>query len=113
MPVTTNDGLRALAVLTIVCTGTALQNPPANASAAELHSIEGLCGASHVNSSITYNVDDEAWNQLRTITPFNTDFPCPAQIFLRHAQDHTEPPTGSPIPEYVAPSLRGVRAEPF
>ena len=35
-----------------------------------------------------------------TITSFNADFLCPAQIFLRHAQDHTEPPAGSvSIPE--------------
>ena len=92
------NALRVLAVLGIMCSGTALQSRaplPANEKTTELLSIQVLCGASHVNSSITYNVDDEAWNQLRTIMPFNTDFLCRAQLFLRHAQDHTEPPAGS------------------
>ena len=95
-------GLRALAVLGIMCSGAAVQgSPPANEKTTELLSIQVLCGASHVNSSITYitYIDAQACSQLRsTITPFNTDFTCP-QIFLRHAQDHTEPPAGSPIPE--------------
>ena len=98
-------GLRALAVLGIMCSGAAVQgSPPISADGAELDFIEALCGASHANLSITYNVDAHACSQqlrsqLRsTITPFNTDFLC-AQIFLRHAQDHTEPPAGSPIPE--------------
>ena len=96
-----NGGLRSLAI-GILCSGAAVQgSPPDSAGGAELHSIEALCGASHVNSSITYSDDAQACSQLRsTITPFNTDFLCPAQIFLRHAQDHTEPPTGSvSIPE--------------
>eukprot|EP01045_Picozoa_sp_COSAG04_P009295 COSAG04_NODE_534_length_12949_cov_5.651673_6_plen_341_part_00 len=102
-------GLRALAMLGIMCSGTALQSRaplPANEKTTELLSIEVLCGASHVNSSITYIDDAQACSQLHSaITPFNTDFTCPSQIFLRRAQDHTEPPAGSPIPEYVTHPL--------
>ena len=96
-----NGGLRSL-IIGILCSGAAVQgSPPVSADGAELHSIEALCGASPLNLSITYSDDAQACSQLRsTITPFNTDFPCPAQIFLRHAQNHPEPPTGSvSIPE--------------
>ena len=95
-----NGGLRSL-IIGILCSGAAVQgSPPDSAGGAELHSIEALCGASHVNSSITYSDDAQACSQPRSIAPFNTDLSCPAQIFLCHAQDHTKPPTGSvPIPE--------------
>ena len=91
------DGLRALTVLGIVCSG-ALQSralPLTNEDITELLATEVLCGANHASSSIAYSVDDQACSM-----PFNTDFLCPTQIFLRHAQDHTEPPAGSvSIPE--------------
>ena len=93
-----NGGLRSLA-LGILCSGAAVQgSPPLSADGAELHSIEALCGASHVNSSITYIDDAQACSQLHsTIAQINAEFLCPiAQIFLHHAHDHTEPPT---IPE--------------
>ena len=94
-------GLRALTVLGIVCSG-ALQSralPSANEDTTELLATEVLCGANHANSSITYSVDAQACS-IAPARPFNADLSCPAQIFLRHAQDHTEPPTGSvPIPE--------------
>ena len=58
------NALRVLAVLGIMCSGTALQSRaplPANEKT-ELLSTQVLCGASHVNSSITYNVDAQACN---------------------------------------------------
>ena len=57
--------------------------------------------ASHAQPFLTHNA--QACSQQLcscTITSFNADLSCPTQIFLRHTQDHTEPPAGSvSIPE--------------
>ena len=85
------------------CPGAEAQRPAPTSTSVnggELHSIEGLCGASLIKSSVTHNDDAQACSQLRSIAPFNTGLGCPAQIFLRHVQDHTEPLTGLvPTPE--------------
>ena len=64
--------------------------------------------ASHTQPFLTHNAQACSQQKLCscTITPFNADFLCRAQIFLLYAQDHTEPaghtepPAGSvSIPE--------------